>query len=81
MFKQKFIGKFVMIHFKKLVSSFSTQEKLHDILTTHLKLDHNVIKNHKIGENNSINKISMQKVIQNCNTIKVCIYLNNIGLY
>lgn len=79
MFKQKFIGKFVMIHFKNLVSSFSTQEKIYDILTTHLKLDYNIIKkNDKIEKNNLINKIPIQRVIQNCNIIKVCIHLNNI---
>ncbi|PBC30218.1 hypothetical protein APICC_02886 [Apis cerana cerana] len=60
-----------MIRSKKLVSSFSTQENLHDILITHLKLDHNIVKkNVKIEENNFIDKIPIRKVIQNCNTIK-----------
>lgn len=79
MFKQKFIGKFIMIRSKKLVSSFSTQENLHDILITHLKLDHNIVKkNVKIEENNFIDKIPIRKVIQNCNTIKVCVLKDNI---
>lgn len=79
MFKQKFIEKFIMIRSKKLVSSFSTQENLHDILITHLKLDHNIVKkNVKIGENNFIDKIPIRKVIQNCNTIKVCVLKDNI---
>lgn len=78
MFKQKFIGKFVMIHFKSLVSSFSTQEKIHDILRTHLKVDYNIIKKNEKIEKDLIDKISMQKVIQNCNIIKVCVHLNNI---
>lgn len=79
MFKQKFIGKFIMIRSKKLVSSFSTQENLHDILITHLKLDYNIVKkNVKIEENNFIDKIPIRKVIQNCNTIKVCVLKDNI---
>lgn len=78
MFKQKYIGKFVMVHFKELVSSFSTQEKFYDILKTQLKLDHNIIKKNVKIENNFINKISMSKIIQNCNTIKVCILKENI---
>lgn len=66
MLNQRFATKYVIKQFGKLISPFSTQMKIDDILTTHLKLDDNTIeKLYKDGKKSKIMKISKNRFVQN----------------
>ncbi|XP_043601136.1 transcription termination factor 5, mitochondrial isoform X1 [Bombus pyrosoma] len=70
MLSQRFATKYVIKQFGKLISSFSTQMKIDNILTTHLKLDDNTIeKLYEDGKESKIMKISKIRLIRNCITL------------
>lgn len=71
MLSQRFATKYVIKQFGKLISPFSTQIKIDDILTTHLKLDNNTIETLHECEKSKIMKISKDRLVRNCITLRV----------
>lgn len=72
MFSQRFATKYVIKKFGKLISPFSTQINIDEILTTHLKLDDNTIeKLYEDGKESKIMKISKNRLVRNCITLHV----------
>lgn len=72
MLSQRFATKYVIKQFGKLISPFSTQIKIDDILTTYLKLDNNTIETfHEYKKKSKIIKISKNRLIRNCITLRV----------
>ncbi|XP_071867235.1 mitochondrial transcription termination factor 5 [Bombus fervidus] len=63
MLNQRFATKYVIKQFGKLISPFSTQRKIDDALTTHLKLDNNTIE--KLYKDAEIMKISKNRFLRN----------------
>ncbi|XP_024227048.1 transcription termination factor 5, mitochondrial [Bombus impatiens] len=71
MLSQRFATKYVIKQFGKLISPFSTQIKIDDILTTYLKLDNNTIETfHEYKKKSKIIKISKNRLIRNCITLR-----------
>ncbi|XP_068978605.1 transcription termination factor 5, mitochondrial isoform X2 [Bombus flavifrons] len=70
MLSQRFATKYVIKQFGKLISPFSTQIKIDDILTTHLKLDNNTIETLHECEKSKIMKISKDRLVRNCITLR-----------
>ncbi|XP_033191347.2 mitochondrial transcription termination factor 5 isoform X1 [Bombus vancouverensis nearcticus] len=71
MLSQRFATKYVIKQFEKLISPFSTQIKIDDILTTYLKLDNNTIETlHEYEKKSKITKISKNSLVRNCITLR-----------
>ncbi|XP_050483447.1 transcription termination factor 5, mitochondrial isoform X1 [Bombus huntii] len=71
MLSQRFATKYVIKQFGKLISPFSTQIKIDDILTTYLKLDNNTIETlHEYEKKSKIKKISKNRLVRNCITLR-----------
>lgn len=72
MFKQTFKTNFMIKQFEKLISPITTESRVHNVLTTNLKLDENAIKIlHKNKVDSKLRKIPEEQIIRNCIILQV----------
>ena len=72
MFKQTFKTNFMIKQFEKLISPITTESRVHNVLTTNLKLDENAIKILAINKVDSkLRKIPEEQIIRNCIILQV----------